>query len=114
MSEEFHSALISPKGIWWKPAEAQEKRWIIIAFVWFMVLFAMMPLWHIKGGQNPTGIRAKVDPAEFAIRTARHTHSGEPRLMAAVLSAREGARMPTEKVMQASTASPWCGTPGGR
>jgi cytochrome c oxidase subunit II len=27
-----------------------------------------MPLWHWKGGQNPTGIRAKVDPMEFRAR----------------------------------------------
>ena len=26
----------------------------------------------------------------------------------------DGARMPTEKVRQASSATPWCGTPGGR
>lgn len=71
MSREFHSALVSPEGIWWQPAHKQEKRWIIISFIWCMILFAMMPLWHIKGGQNPTGIRAKVDPLEFSKRTAR-------------------------------------------
>lgn len=71
MSEAFHSALIAPKGVWWQPAHKQEKRWIIIAFIWCMILFAMMPLWHIKGGQNPTGIRAKVDPQAFVERTNR-------------------------------------------
>jgi cytochrome c oxidase subunit 2 len=34
-----------------------------------MVLFAMMPLWHWKGGQNPTGIRGRVDPQEYFART---------------------------------------------
>lgn len=71
MSEELHSAIVSPKGIWWKPTHKQEKRWIIIAFTWCMILFAMMPLWHFKGGQNPTGIRSKVNPVDFAERTAR-------------------------------------------
>ena len=33
-----------------------------------MVLFAMMPLWHLKGGQNPAGIRARVDPAAYRER----------------------------------------------
>ena len=33
-----------------------------------MVLFAMMPLWHLKGGQNPSGIRARVEPAAFEAR----------------------------------------------
>jgi cytochrome c oxidase subunit 2 len=34
-----------------------------------MVLFAMMPLWHFKGGQNPSGIRRRVEPAAFYRRT---------------------------------------------
>ncbi|MBA3889073.1 MAG: cytochrome C oxidase subunit II [Gemmatimonadaceae bacterium] len=43
--------------------------WVGIAFAWCMVLFAMMPLWHWKGGQNPSGIRRKVEPAAFMART---------------------------------------------
>jgi cytochrome c oxidase subunit 2 len=42
---------------------------VAIAFGWCMILFAMMPLWHLKGGQNPTGIRHSVDPQEFLART---------------------------------------------
>jgi cytochrome c oxidase subunit II len=64
----MHTGLESPKGVWWKPVHRAEKIWIAIAFAWCMVLFAMMPLWHIKGGQNPTGIRHKVDPADFRAR----------------------------------------------
>ena len=71
MSQEFHSAILPPQGIWWKPVNKQEKRWITISFIWCLILFAMMPIWHIKGGQNPTGIRSKVEPAAFAERTAR-------------------------------------------
>ncbi len=71
MSEEMHSAVVPPTGIWWKPAHAQEKRWVVIAFIWCMILFAMMPFWHIKGGQNPTGIRAKVDPRDYEKRVER-------------------------------------------
>ena len=67
----MHSAIIPPKGVWWKPAGKQERRWVIIAFIWCMVLFAMMPFWHLKGGQNPSGIRTKVDPAAFAERVDR-------------------------------------------
>jgi cytochrome c oxidase subunit 2 len=44
--------------------------WVGIAFAWCMVLFAMMPLWHWKGGQNPSGIRTRVDPKAFYARTA--------------------------------------------
>ena len=68
---EANSAIVSPRGTWWRPAGRQEKTWVVLAFVWCLVLFAMMPLWHFKGGQNPSGIRAKVDPAAFAARVER-------------------------------------------
>jgi cytochrome c oxidase subunit 2 len=58
----------SPKGVWWLPAHGAEKVWFGVAFAWCMVLFAMMPLWHWKGGQNPSGIRAKVEPAAYVER----------------------------------------------
>lgn len=67
----MHSALISPQGVWWKKTGAQEKKWVTIAFTWCMVLFAMMPLWHFKGGQNPSGIRSKVEPADYVNRVDR-------------------------------------------
>ncbi|RMG42332.1 MAG: cytochrome C oxidase subunit II [Candidatus Dadabacteria bacterium] len=71
MSSEFHSAVVSPTGTWWKPAHKQEKRWITIAFIWCLVLFAMMPFWHIRGGQNPTGIRSRVKPTDYMARVQR-------------------------------------------
>jgi cytochrome c oxidase subunit II len=64
----MHSGLVAPKGNWWIPAHKTEKVWFAIAFAWCMVLFAMMPLWHLKGGQNPSGIRRKVDPVAFEAR----------------------------------------------
>lgn len=67
-AEPMHTGMVAPKGRWWVPAHKSEKVWFAIAFAWCMVLFAMMPLWHWKGGQNPTGIRAKVDPVEFRAR----------------------------------------------
>lgn len=69
MLSETHTGLQSPKGNWWKPAHKSERVWVGIAFGWCMVLFAMMPLWQVKGGQNPSGIRRKVDPAAFFTRT---------------------------------------------
>jgi len=66
---DIHTGLESPRGIWWKPAHRNEKLWVTIAFAWCMVLFAMMPLWHWKGGQNPSGIRRRVEPAAFYKRT---------------------------------------------
>jgi cytochrome c oxidase subunit II len=57
-----------PKGVWWKPAHRTEKIWVTIAFVWCLILFAMMPFWHLRGGQNVSGIRHRVDPAAFSAR----------------------------------------------
>lgn len=57
-----------PEANWWKPAHKSEKIWFTIAFIWCMVLFAAMPFWHFKGGQNPSGIRAKVDAAAYTAR----------------------------------------------
>jgi cytochrome c oxidase subunit II len=58
----------SPQGVWWKPAHRTEKIWVTIAFVWCLILFAMMPFWHLRGGQNASGIRHRVDPAAFSAR----------------------------------------------
>jgi cytochrome c oxidase subunit II len=66
-----HSALTSPQGVWWKPAGQQETMWIKISFVWCMIMFAVMPLWHWKGGQNPSGIRGRTTPKAFRERTQR-------------------------------------------
>jgi cytochrome c oxidase subunit 2 len=69
MLTKVHTGLDSVPGVWWKPAHKSEKVWVGIAFVWCLILFAMMPLWHWKGGQNPSGIRRKVDPQAFYART---------------------------------------------
>ena len=66
---DIHTGLESPRGIWWRPAHRTERLWVTIAFAWCMVLFAMMPLWHFKGGQNPSGIRRRVEPTAFYRRT---------------------------------------------
>ena len=95
MANEFHSSIVAPTGIWWKPAHKQEKRWIIIAFVWCLVLFAMMPLWHLRGGQNPSGIRHRVEPAAFSARTLefiREYQVGTDRGMPVVAPPQAGSR----------------------
>ena len=66
--EPMHTGLVAPKGNWWVPAHRAEKVWFGIAFGWCMVLFAMMPLWHLKGGQNPSGIRRKVEASAYQAR----------------------------------------------
>lgn len=69
MPTDTHTGLESPRGRWWKPAHPSERMWVAIAFAWSMVLFAMMPLWHWKGGQNTSGIRRRVEPVAFFKRT---------------------------------------------
>jgi cytochrome c oxidase subunit 2 len=69
MKLDTHTGLDSPQGVWWTPAHKHEKVWVGIAFAWCMVLFAMMPIWHLKGGQNVSGIRARVEPHAFLART---------------------------------------------
>jgi cytochrome c oxidase subunit 2 len=64
----YHTGIEAPQGVWWLPVHRTEKIWVTIAFVWCMVLFAMMPLWHIRGGQNPSGIRHRVEPGAYAAR----------------------------------------------
>ena len=71
----MHTGMESPPGIWWKPAHKAEKIWLAIAFGWCLVLFAMMPLWHFKGGQNASGIRHRVEPQAYARRFAEFVRS---------------------------------------
>lgn len=75
MLTKVHSGLDPVPGVWWKPAHKAEKVWVAIAFAWCMVLFAMMPLWHWKGGQNPSGIRRRVDPVKFYERTMQFANT---------------------------------------
>jgi cytochrome c oxidase subunit 2 len=69
--DKMHSGIMPVAGVWWKPVPKQEKFWVTISFIWCMVLFAMMPLWHFKGGQNPSGIRSKVSPEAYVARVER-------------------------------------------
>jgi cytochrome c oxidase subunit 2 len=66
----YHTGIEAPQGVWWRPVHKSEKIWVTIAFVWCMVLFAMMPLWHLRGGQNPSGIRHRVDAGAYRARVA--------------------------------------------
>ena len=48
------SAILPPsERLWWKhPLDRLEAVWIVIAFIWCMVMFFMMPYWHVFGKQN--------------------------------------------------------------
>jgi len=56
--------------IWWKePIERSEVLWIAIALVWALIMFFMMPYWHIVGEQNLNNEAYRIKPDVFAERT---------------------------------------------
>lgn len=61
------SAILPPADrLWWKhPLDRVEGTWIAIAFVWCMILFFMMVLWHIYGNQNLSTETYKTSPDQF-------------------------------------------------
>jgi cytochrome c oxidase subunit 2 len=52
--------------IWWKvPIGKQELVWIGIALVWCLIMFFMMPYWHLYGKQNLSNEAYQTTPAQF-------------------------------------------------
>ena len=62
------SAILPPsERLWWKqPIHSVELVWIVIAFVWCLVMFFMMPYWHIYGKQNLSAETYRTTPDAFA------------------------------------------------
>ncbi len=59
-------SVTSPERIWWtKTLPREEKTWVTIALVWAIVMFGMMPLWHIAGGQNPSAETYMTTPEKY-------------------------------------------------
>ena len=55
--------------IWWKvPVGRQEILWIAIALVWCLIMFFMMPYWHIYGKQNLSNEAYQTTPAKFGAK----------------------------------------------
>ncbi|MFQ5421382.1 MAG: cytochrome C oxidase subunit II [Anaerolineae bacterium] len=57
--------MLAPERIWWKPFHRYEKSWVVIAFVWCIMLTAMMPLWLIYGHQNVPATTMRTTPDEY-------------------------------------------------
>jgi cytochrome c oxidase subunit II len=64
------SALLPPsERIWWKqPLDRVEGMWIAIALVWCLIMFAMMPYWHVFGKQNYSGEAYRTTPQAFSAK----------------------------------------------
>ncbi|MBP7082007.1 MAG: hypothetical protein KBA96_12910, partial [Rhodocyclaceae bacterium] len=65
------SAILPPaERLWWKhPLDRVEGTWILIAFIWCMIMFAMMVGWHIYGKQNLSTETYKTTPELFSNKT---------------------------------------------
>jgi cytochrome c oxidase subunit II len=61
------SALLPPADrVWWKqPIDRIESTWIIIALIWCLIMFFMMPYWHVYGEQNYSGEAYRILPERF-------------------------------------------------
>lgn len=91
------TAILPPsERLWWKhPMDRQETIWIAIAFVWCLIMFAMMVGWHFFGKQNLATETYKVDPAQFAERAeafaAKYTVRKETEQEVPVVAPPEGS-----------------------
>jgi cytochrome c oxidase subunit II len=65
------SAILPPsERLWWKqPIHSVELVWIVIAFVWCLVMFFMMPYWHLYGKQNLSAETYRTTPETFSKKT---------------------------------------------
>jgi cytochrome c oxidase subunit 2 len=57
--------MLAPERIWWKPLHRYEKTWVIVAFIWCLMLSAMMPIWFMSGRQNVPTETYRTTPAEY-------------------------------------------------
>ncbi len=65
------SSILPPaRRVWWKePVEKIELVWIGLAFVWSLILFFMMPYWHVFGKQNLSNEAYRISPQQFQAKT---------------------------------------------
>jgi cytochrome c oxidase subunit 2 len=63
------SYLPPAQRIWWKvPVGRQEIVWIGIALIWCLIMFFMMPYWHVYGKQNLSSEAYRTTPAQFGAK----------------------------------------------
>jgi len=61
------SSILPPsERIWWKqPLDRVEGTWIAIALLWSLIMFFMMPYWHVFGKQNTPAEAYRISPQTF-------------------------------------------------
>lgn len=56
--------------LWWKqPLDRVEGTWIAIALIWSLIMFIMMPLWHVYGKQNLSNEAYRTTPEAYMAKT---------------------------------------------
>ena len=65
------SSILPPsQRLWWKqPLDRTEGTWIVIALTWCLIMFAMMPYWHVAGKQNLSSEAYRTTPEAFTAKT---------------------------------------------
>ena len=61
------SAITPPEErVWWKhPLDRVEGTWIVLALLWSLIMFFMMPFWHVYGKQNLSNEAYRISPQKF-------------------------------------------------
>jgi cytochrome c oxidase subunit II len=60
-----------PERVWWKqPLDRAELLWIVIALIWCLVMFFMMPYWHLYGKQNLANEAYRMSADQYSKLTA--------------------------------------------
>lgn len=55
--------------IWWnQPIDRVEGTWIVLALIWCLIMFAMMPYWHVVGKQNLSNEAYRISAADYAAK----------------------------------------------
>ncbi len=65
------SSILPPaQRVWWKqPVEKMELWWIGIALLWALILFFMMPYWHVFGKQNLSNEAYRISAEQYQKKT---------------------------------------------
>ena len=56
-------------GLRVEPLDRVELLWIVIALVWCLIMFFMMPYWHVFGKQNLANEAYRNTPEAFSAKT---------------------------------------------
>lgn len=55
--------------LWWKqPIDRVEGTWIALALIWCLIMFAMMPFWHVMGKQNISNEAYRTTPEQYSAK----------------------------------------------